>query len=119
MTPTITEQQHRTRITITDPSGQTTILPVATETSIVNPITGERALIVDQHQYRTADGRTVNPNEIAHCCKCKHPIAPQATSFCEHCQALLCKHCAQQPPRCTACRKNERRKRFVAWLTSL
>jgi hypothetical protein len=53
MTPatSVTEQQHRTSITITEPGGQTLTLPVATETSLVNPVTGERALVVEQHRY--------------------------------------------------------------------
>ena len=121
MTPanSVTEQQHRTSITITEPGGQMLTLPVATETSFLNPVTGERALVVEQHRYRTADGRSVNPEEIAHCCACQQSIAPAATSFCEHCQVLLCKNCAQQPPRCKACRKKERRKNLLRWLTSL
>jgi predicted sulfurtransferase len=119
MTPSAMTQQHRTTVTITHHDGRTVSIPAATETCMVNPLTGEQTLLVEQHRYQTADRRIVKPEELAFCSACNKPIAPQATSFCEYCQALLCKHCAQQPPRCSSCRKTERRRKFLAWLTSL
>lgn len=67
MTPTgpIIEQQHKVRRVITFPSGKLTFVPVTTETSTIDPTTGERTLFIDEHRYRTADGRDVKPDELA------------------------------------------------------
>ncbi|HEY4360291.1 MAG TPA: hypothetical protein VGN17_04960 [Bryobacteraceae bacterium] len=122
----IVEQEHRTRLDIHRPDGTVLVLPVATETTTVDPATGERALIVSEHQYQTADGRRVKPHELATCTQCHALIAPQATSFCEPCQTVLCRDCAGTPPRCKPCKKNEQRKnritlvkRAIAWTLRL